>query len=560
MMALQGATTACAVFLAVILASTAVRSETRTYMLAIGNNALPPQSQSTQDEGLRPLQYADDDASAVTALGRDLGYRTTLLTVADAASQRRFPELIGESRPPTLVELRRAVGQLKRDFEADRRAGDQPVLFFFFSGHGAVPVGGSPFLALLDGPLTQSVLYDEVLAELPARYVHLVIDACHAEAIVRPRDTQARSRPLGAEEMQQFAARRTLARFPHVGAVIATSDEAQTHEWNVYQQGVFTYELLSGLRGAADVNRDGRIEYSELYAFLGAANRAVVDPRARLSIAAYPPSQNQRVPLVEFPKSSANATLAGPGPASNSGVPERFFLEDELGNRLAELRPEPGYQFTLLVPAGRRLFLRTSDREAVFTLEPGEARNLGTLRLAPVSTVARDAIASSLHRGLFATPFGPRYYVGFVDGHAELLPVDLNLSLAAERDLSLERPGRRSLWNGYRKAALVAGMVGLSGLVVATVWGARFSSRNEEANKTCPGGACDEPAYSKATSLWHAAKDAQTIAWLGGSVGGAAFITGILLFLYSGRPHRDQVTVTPSLSASSQGLQMSGVW
>ena len=36
--------------------------------------------------------------------------------------------------------------------------------------------------------------------------------------------------------------------------------------------------------------RDGKIEYSELSAFLSAANREVTDPRARLAVVVHPPA------------------------------------------------------------------------------------------------------------------------------------------------------------------------------------------------------------------------------------------------------------------------------
>jgi uncharacterized caspase-like protein len=48
---------------------------------------------------------------------------------------------------------------------------------------------------------------------------------------------------------------------------MASASNTQAHEWDDYQTGVFTHELLSGLRGGADVNGDGRVEYSEMAAF-----------------------------------------------------------------------------------------------------------------------------------------------------------------------------------------------------------------------------------------------------------------------------------------------------
>src|SRR4029453_685441 len=126
------------------------------------------------------------------------------------------------------------------------------------------------------------MLYQRLLGELRARYVHLLVDACHAEAVVRPRDAQAEVVKVSQGELVDYLAGTTLARFPHVGAIIASSANTQAHEWDAYRGGVFTHEVLSGLRGAADVNGDRLVEYSELAAFLSAANGAVMDARARL--------------------------------------------------------------------------------------------------------------------------------------------------------------------------------------------------------------------------------------------------------------------------------------
>ena len=163
-------------------------------------------------------------------------------------------------------------------------------MIFFYSGHGRRTDNGDGALALLDGELTREVLYDEVLAALPARLVHLLVDACHAEAVVRPRDLQARSVDLGEGTVADYLQKQTLARFPHVGAVVATTSSAEAHEWDRYRAGVFTHELLSALRGAADVDGNRRIEYSELAAFLAAANREVADRRALLQTVVTPPA------------------------------------------------------------------------------------------------------------------------------------------------------------------------------------------------------------------------------------------------------------------------------
>ncbi len=444
---------------ALVLLAAAARAETRTYVIAIGNNAPPPST-----EALPELRYSDDDAADFYLLTRDLAREAVLLSVLDAQSQQRFPDLAARARPATLAELRRAVAELRPRFEADARAGHEPVLLFFYSGHGSRGGAAGPAsLALLDGALTRELLYDEVLAALPARYVHLLVDACHAEAVVRPRDLDGEVVPLTAEDVRSYAAGSTLARFPHVGALVATASDAQAHEWDHYQRGVFSHQVLSGLRGAADVDGDGRIEYSELYAFLAAANREVVDPRARLEVVAQPPRLNRRAPIVDLGQLRGAARLAG-RPAALGG----FFVEDARGNRLLDLRSEPAHVVALALPAGEPLFVRTyDDREAALRLAPGATVTFAELPLA-ASARRRGAIDLSLHQGLFATSYGPRYYRGFVDRNEGLPAVPVRDDKLALLDAPPPPPPRPPRDDPRGEALIGAGVaLGVAGVFCA---------------------------------------------------------------------------------------------
>jgi hypothetical protein len=437
-------------FLAANLIATAAQARTINYVIAIGNNAAPVTSQNDSD--LRELRYADDDAASVFTFLRPLAADAHLLTVLDQDSQRRFPSLAKIAQPPSLGELRRIVASYHERFEADRQRGDDPVLTLFYSGHGSRPEGKAAALSMLDGPLTQAVLYDEILAVLPARYIHLLVDACYAEAVVRPRDLQAQTVEVSDAELQSYASHSTLARFPNVGAVIATSSAAQTHEWDVYRQGVFSYELLSGLRGGADVNGDGRVEYSELAAFLAAANREVSDERARLAVLTRAPLVNRRIPIVDLHELRDTGRLTGTGAALGW-----FVIEDERGNRLADVRAEPTFRVSLAVPAGETLFLRNSAQEARVSVPRGGVVTLSSVEMHPLSVLARGAVELALERGLFAASFGPEYYSGFVDGKSELSPVPIGNSRSLALASPAPKPSHRAAWATFGVAAGLGG-------------------------------------------------------------------------------------------------------
>lgn len=84
--------------------------------------------------------------------------------------------------------------------------------------------------------------------------------------------------------------------------------------------GVFTHELLSALSGAADVNADRRVEYSEVQAFIASANRAIHDPRAVPRIVAFPPAIDHHRAIVALADFGSSTILAGKIRSAPSGT------------------------------------------------------------------------------------------------------------------------------------------------------------------------------------------------------------------------------------------------
>ncbi|HXU06631.1 MAG TPA: caspase family protein [Polyangia bacterium] len=532
-------------------------AETRTYVIAIGNNA-PPEGRGGAGDGAL-LHYADDDAAAVAAFGLERGAHTELLAVLDGESQRRFPALAAVALPPTLAQLRRVVANYRQRFEADARQGHDPVLMLFYSGHGVIAPDSPPALTMLDGPLTRAVLYDEILAVLPARYIHLVIDACHAEAVIRPRDVQADVAPARDADLESYAAKNTLRRFPNVGAVVATASAAEAHEWDQYQRGIFSYQILSGLRGAADINRDGLIEYSELYAFIGSANAQVLDPRARLAVIVRPPAVNPRAPLADVTAlARRGATLSGVGPGVG-----RFHVEDERGNRVAEMLAEAGYHFRLFVPAGVPLCFRTEEGEEWFRLEPGQQREVDSFRPRERTAQARGAMETSLRNGLFATPFGPTYYRGFVDARPDLFAVAAATSEPAAAVVRIATPTRDERAPSTVPALVwIGGGVAAVGIAAGVGFGLRVLSLNDEIDRTCvatvPCSADDRQRYEQAVSD---AKTARVLSIAGFGLAGAALIGSGALWWHTAHGAKDSaLAMTPIIGADTVGATLGGRW
>jgi uncharacterized caspase-like protein len=442
--------------LALGLTSPQANAATALFSLAIGHNGVPPDPLAS---GVGVLSFADDDALAVHELARTVARRSVVLALPDRATQARYPSS-SEARPPSLAELRRALAELGVDIERATRAGDEVAVWFFYSGHGWLDENGRANLTLADGALSQDILYNEVLPALPGRTVHLMIDACHAEALIRPRDVTAETVEVSAAEVASASLRGRLAQLPNVGAIMASASNTQAHEWDDYQTGVFTHELLSGLRGGADVNGDGRVEYSEISAFLAAANREVTDPRARLTTLVVAPKLYPRVAIVDTRGAHNMARLQGR--AHHLG---HFQIDDQRGNRLLDLRAEAGFVVDVVVPAGEPVLLSNESGEATIVASADSPTNLDELALEEGRVRPRSAVAESMRRGLFAAEFGPSYYEGFVDSaNTQMVPVEL--SLAGVR-VAAGPPSRTR----HRTAAWSAFAVGAASVAASGVFG-----------------------------------------------------------------------------------------
>jgi hypothetical protein len=440
------------------------------YTIAIGQNEVPIALRNGGNEALVALHYADDDAAAFYAFMRTVSRRAFLLSVLDADTQRRFPGLVGEARVPNGAELGAVVAKVRRAMEDDRAAGLEPVLVLFYSGHGVRDAAGAPGLALHDSALSQERLYTEVLGALPAHIAHVIVDACHAEAVVRPRDVDAQVEALPADEMQRYLRATTLERLPHVGALLASTSSAQSFEWDAYHGGVFAHEVLSGLRGAADVNGDGRIEYSELAAFLAAANLQIADPRARPQIVVQPPRLDRRATIVDLGRIEGQLRVAG---RASGPWAAPFYVENESGVRLADVFAERDRPIALQLPSDQPLYLVRPDGEVPIPAGAGPVIALETLPAAQPRARARGALDSAMRKGLFATAFGPSFYRGYVSQQPDLVAVELTpdappsptVSLTA--DASPPEGARRTvghvlLWSAAAAGAAAAVFGGLA--------------------------------------------------------------------------------------------------
>ncbi|MDR4488883.1 MAG: caspase family protein [Nitrospirales bacterium] len=215
----------------------------------------------SQYERVRPLKYADQDALAFHQyLTQNIGVPDDHVTL-----------LLNEKA--TLYNLKRSLGtHLKRN------AGAHDTVIIYYAGHGAPEADA--FNADGDGLEKYLVPYDADSQDLyttglPMREVETIFQRLSAERVIFITD----SCYSGATAGRTFA---TVSRRANLsdgflnrlskgkGRVVLTASRAGevSEERDELGHGVFTYYLLEGLRGKADIDGDKIVTVDEIYSYL----------------------------------------------------------------------------------------------------------------------------------------------------------------------------------------------------------------------------------------------------------------------------------------------------
>lgn len=212
-----------------LLASQGRAAEVRL-LLSIGNDVGDP-----TDE---PLEHAERDAERVAALFIDIGQ----------VAAPRAAVVLGQSAPVVRERLAETLGRVK-ELTA---AGDEVSLFVFVSAHGK-----DGAFHLKGTHLAMAELRAFVDAS-GARFKVVVVDACESGAITRAK---------GGRAVPEFAV--NLEPQSVKGSVyLSSSGPAEaSQEFASLKGSLFTHHWLTGLRGDADVDGDGKVSLGESYSY-----------------------------------------------------------------------------------------------------------------------------------------------------------------------------------------------------------------------------------------------------------------------------------------------------
>ena len=129
---------------------------------------------------------------------------------------------------------------------------ENDFVIFYFSGHG------SPGYFCPSDLNNQRLSHDIVknyFKNAKAKYRLCIADACFSGSI-------------GAEQQTTSVVNSTQnLRDARLAVIMSSKPDQTSAETNAFQQGVFSYYLINGLKGAADLNRDRYITMGELFLY-----------------------------------------------------------------------------------------------------------------------------------------------------------------------------------------------------------------------------------------------------------------------------------------------------
>jgi len=510
----------------VALLSAPARAEEEPFVVAlvVGLNA-------SRDPAVAPLKYADDDAARYSELLGGVADKVVLLAVLDGETQARHPVAASTSRPPSRVELERAVATLADTVRAATRAGRRTEFFFVYAGHGALTPEREGSVTLLDGVLLRRELFRAVLDPVPADFKHVIIDACDAYFMVARRGSSTTAAEAAA--LKTFLDKEALEGHPEVGVLISGSREAQTHEWSAIESGVFSHEVRSGLLGAADADGDGVLRYAELAAFVTSANDGLADPRARVEVFARPPQLDLAHPLLDLRRGPRRFVELPPS------LKGHVTVEDARGARYADVHLSGEAPVYLRLVGGDDYFLFRDEREARVPAGQGVLA-VSDGAFSPRRKRARGGVEDDFRRGLFSVPYGLGFVRGFVSRDPQqgtLPPATLRFPDATliRSELDTSPPGTAARRAGW--ITLFGGVALGAGSAVAAVFARNgydaFLQRLAVEGQWTPAAIGEVENLRLATNLL-----------LAGAITAGA--TGVLLLWLSDAPSQPRLAIGPS--------------
>lgn len=263
------------------------------------------------------------------------------------------------------TSLLSALREAREGFRNDSAAGLQSVLVYYHAGH-ADPRGLE-----LGGQILPWTRLRENISSTGARMRVAVVDACASGSVLRARGGRF-AVPVPAPVRGE-------------AWILSSRAEESSIETDSDGGGIFTRILLGGLRGAADLDRDGQVTFEESFRHVSAGVRE----RARtLGVASQTPQWSSSLegdrPLVltRVDRDGSSALEIAP---RKHGI----LLSDSTGASQAWIPPDTASRRIVLPPGLHTAWMFQEQRRQAhrFRLEPGESRRILSEEFMPVDLV-----------------------------------------------------------------------------------------------------------------------------------------------------------------------------
>ncbi len=342
------------------------------------------------------LRYAASDAKSVASVLAQLGgvAPRDLMTIEE----------------PKPADIGRSIDELSRRLTAARDSAGRLEVIFYYSGH-------SDENGLLLGQ--ERYTYDELrrrLDGLPAEVRLAIVDACASGALTRSKGGVSRP-PFLVDASNQLKG--------HAFLTSASIDEA-AQESERLKASVFTHALVSGLRGAADTSRDGRVTLAEAYQF--AFNETLARTASTRSGPQRPAFDIQLVGTGEMVLTDVR--IASSQLELDSGLSGRVFVLNANGGLVVEVAKSAGAPLQLGVEPG-------SYRVLVDDGKGGLGQTTLALAEKQTATVTSSQLVPTAKEALVARGDEPRPYFPVDVAFAYPLSIGGALSAPPKTNFSL---------------------------------------------------------------------------------------------------------------------------
>lgn len=358
-------------FLLCLLTCLDVEAATYRLALIVGNN---------EGSDTKPfLRFAEQDAKNL--------YRT--LSQIGGFSKDQIRLLLGKN-PGTVLEavrdLQTQASHLKRN------AQDQILFLFYFSGHSE-----GNLMEMGPSQLDYLQLREEI-RKIPTTIRILILDTCQSGHMIQTK---------GGTKIAALSIPADLPQIPR-GEITITSSTAfeDSIESSELQSSLFTHYFVSGLRGAADFNLDGKVSLSEVYSY---ANQHTLDKSTAVKRVQHP---TYNFDLEGTGEVFITELMNGPPLLFLSPPEEGTFLIYDGPNLVADVSKSTGTPLYMALPVGDILvrkrrpdYLLEREIGAVpgglyyFREEDGRRVRLGSARRISVDDGPRTGKPATLPEG-----------------------------------------------------------------------------------------------------------------------------------------------------------------